>query len=158
MGCCESTFLKAHDSVDKNRHHHHQHNHHNRQNNHPTQPSNGTDAAAADGAELGSEGVPAFSEFSLADLKAATNNFSSDFIVSESGEKAPNVVYKGRLQNGNNNRRWIAVKKFTKVAWPDPKQFAVRVCFQLSILIYSVYAVSRVSIFCFNLCNFILTG
>ncbi|KAL3643380.1 Serine/threonine-protein kinase bsk1 [Castilleja foliolosa] len=28
---------------------------------------------------------------------------------------------KGRLQN----RRWIAVKKFPKLAWPDPKQFAV---------------------------------
>ncbi|KAF8410327.1 hypothetical protein HHK36_002854 [Tetracentron sinense] len=64
-------------------------------------------------------GVPSFSEFSLSDLKAATSNFSSDFIVSESGEKAPNLVYKGRLQN----RRWIAVKKFTKMAWPDPKQF-----------------------------------
>jgi BR-signaling kinase len=72
--------------------------------------------------------VLSFTEFSLADLKAATNNFSPEFIVSESGEKAPNVVYKGRLQNhdNNNNRSWIAVKKFTKLAWPDPKQFAVR--------------------------------
>ncbi|KAK6118942.1 hypothetical protein DH2020_047321 [Rehmannia glutinosa] len=61
-----------------------------------------------------------FAEFSLAELKSATNNFSSDNIVSESGEKAPNVVYEGRLQN----HRWIAVKKFTKMAWPDPKQFA----------------------------------
>ncbi|KAL0326002.1 UNVERIFIED_CONTAM: Serine/threonine-protein kinase BSK1 [Sesamum radiatum] len=61
-----------------------------------------------------------FAEFSLAELKSATNNFSSDNIVSESGEKAPNVVYEGRLQN----QRWIAVKKFTKMAWPDPKQFA----------------------------------
>lgn len=60
------------------------------------------------------------SEFSLAELKAATTNFSSDSIVSEGGEKAPNVVYKGRLQNG----RSIAVKKFPKLAWPDPKQFA----------------------------------
>ncbi|XP_057516538.1 serine/threonine-protein kinase BSK1-like isoform X2 [Amaranthus tricolor] len=65
-------------------------------------------------------GVPAFAEFSFADLKAATNNFSSEFIVSESGEKAPNVVYKGHLKN----QQWIAVKKFTKLAWPDPKQFA----------------------------------
>lgn len=66
--------------------------------------------------------VPAFEEFSLAELKAATNGFSSDNIVSESGEKAPNLVYKGRLQN----RRWIAVKKFPKMAWPDPEQFTVR--------------------------------
>lgn len=64
--------------------------------------------------------IPSFSSFSLPELKSATNNFSSDLIVSESGERAPNVVYKGHLQNG----RWIAVKKFTKMAWPDPKQFA----------------------------------
>ncbi|GFP79253.1 probable serine/threonine-protein kinase at4g35230 [Phtheirospermum japonicum] len=32
-----------------------------------------------------------------ADLKSATNNFSSDSIVSESGKKALNVVYEGRL-------------------------------------------------------------
>nr|XP_009401888.1 PREDICTED: probable serine/threonine-protein kinase At4g35230 isoform X2 [Musa acuminata subsp. malaccensis] len=64
--------------------------------------------------------VTAFAEFSLAELKAATNGFSAENIVSESGDKAPNLVYKGRLQN----RRWIAVKKFTRTAWPDPKQFA----------------------------------
>lgn len=68
--------------------------------------------------------MPVFSEFSLANLKAATNNFNSEFIVSESGEKASNVVYEGRLQNLN-NRCWITIKKFTKLAWPDPKQFAV---------------------------------
>lgn len=67
------------------------------------------------------EMVSTFSEFSFSDLKAATDNFNSNFIVSESGEKAPNIVYKGRLQN----RKWIAVKKFTKVAWPDAKQFVV---------------------------------
>ncbi|KAK2665705.1 hypothetical protein Ddye_004279 [Dipteronia dyeriana] len=65
-------------------------------------------------------GASFFSEFSFSYLKAATNNFSSDSIVSESGEKAPNIVYKGRLPN----RQWIAVKKFTKMAWPDPRQFA----------------------------------
>ncbi|XP_074275743.1 serine/threonine-protein kinase BSK1-like [Silene latifolia] len=64
--------------------------------------------------------VPGFAEFSYSDLKAATSNFSTEFIVSESGEKAPNLVYKGRLKN----QLWIAVKKFTKLAWPDPKQFA----------------------------------
>lgn len=67
------------------------------------------------------EGVDfSFAEFSLPELKAATNNFSSEYIVSESGDKAPNLVYKGRLQNQS---RWIAVKKFSKAAWPDPKQF-----------------------------------
>ncbi|XP_019435786.1 PREDICTED: probable serine/threonine-protein kinase At4g35230 isoform X2 [Lupinus angustifolius] len=69
---------------------------------------------------LGFDGFDGFSEFSLSDLKAATNNFSSELIVSESGEKAPNLVYKGRLVS---NREWIAVKKFSKGAWPDPKQF-----------------------------------
>ncbi|KAL8172135.1 hypothetical protein V2J09_023939 [Rumex salicifolius] len=65
-------------------------------------------------------GVPPFSEFTFSDLKSATNSFSIDSIVSGSGEKAPNVVYKGRLRN----QRAIAVKKFSKQAWPDPKQFA----------------------------------
>lgn len=69
----------------------------------------------------GGGATPSFCEFSFGDLKAATNNFSRDLIVSESGEKAPNLVFKGRLKN----RKLIAVKKFSKNAWPDPKQFAV---------------------------------
>ncbi|XP_076948573.1 serine/threonine-protein kinase BSK1-like [Bidens hawaiensis] len=96
MGCCNSCFSKEPRSENP--------------------PSNGKAAAFAGD----NGGVPVFSEYSLVDLKGATNNFSAEFIVSESGEKAPNVVYKGRLQN----RRWIAVKKFSKMAWPDPKQFA----------------------------------
>ncbi len=67
------------------------------------------------------EEVPAFREYSLESLRAATNGFNADFIVSESGEKAPNFVYKGRLDQS----RWIAVKRFPKAAWPDPKGFAV---------------------------------
>lgn len=134
MGCCQSLFLKVSISEDKinqqqpqqqqqqqllRRNHGQQHH---VQNSHFIQPTNGTETTGG--------GVPSFTEFSFADLKAATNNFSAEFIVSESGEKAPNVVYKGRLQqnqnsNSNNNRSWIAVKKFTKLAWPDPKQFAV---------------------------------
>jgi BR-signaling kinase len=66
------------------------------------------------------EEVPAFREYSLESLKVATNGFNTDFIVSESGEKAPNCVYKGRLEQN----RWIAVKRFPKAAWPDPKGFA----------------------------------
>lgn len=102
MGCCSSCFSKQPISRNDNFNNRH---------------SPGKTAAFAGD----SGGVPVFSEYSLVDLKAATNNFSSEFIVSESGEKASNVVYKGRLQN----RRWIAVKKFSKMAWPDPKQFAV---------------------------------
>ncbi|GJT35306.1 probable serine/threonine-protein kinase [Tanacetum coccineum] len=104
MGCCSSCFSKQHTSQKEDI---------NSSNN-----NNGKGGAVFSSGDNG--GVPVFSEYSLGDLKGATNGFSSDFIVSESGEKAPNVVYKGRLQN----RRWIAVKKFSKMAWPDPKQFA----------------------------------
>ncbi|XP_041017755.1 serine/threonine-protein kinase BSK1-like [Juglans microcarpa x Juglans regia] len=129
MGCCESTFLKGSRTED-NKYHRRNHNQlHNHSNYHnlpyAIPPPNGTDSGASGAIAAGYGGVPGFSEFSLADLRAATNNFSSDHIVSESGEKAPNVVYKGRLQSQNqNHRRWIAVKKFTKLAWPDPKLFA----------------------------------
>ncbi|VAH05925.1 unnamed protein product [Triticum turgidum subsp. durum] len=66
--------------------------------------------------------VPALAEFSLAELRAATDGFAAGNIVSESGEKAPNLVYRGRLRGAA--PRAIAVKKFAKHAWPDPKQFA----------------------------------
>ncbi|KAK7848058.1 serine/threonine-protein kinase bsk1 [Quercus suber] len=109
MGCCESSFLsETHPEKEQN--------HQTNQLNIQTQPPS---IISTDSVPIGE--VPSFSEFSFSDLKAATKNFSSDFIVSESGEKAPNLVYKGRLHN----RRWIAVKKFTKLAWPDPKQFAI---------------------------------
>ena len=88
--------------------------------NHQQQQRRSFSVEAGEGGGGGGE-VTAFAEFSLAELKAATNGFSAENIVSESGDKAPNLVYKGRLQN----RRWIAVKKFTRTAWPDPKQFAV---------------------------------
>ncbi|KAG6762218.1 hypothetical protein POTOM_032710 [Populus tomentosa] len=61
-----------------------------------------------------------FREYSLEQLRAATSGFSSDNIVSEHGEKAPNVVYRGKLQEDD---RWIAVKRFNKSAWPDSRQF-----------------------------------
>ncbi|KAM7496487.1 hypothetical protein LguiA_020901 [Lonicera macranthoides] len=63
--------------------------------------------------------LPSFREYSLDQLKAATSGFSVDNIVSEHGEKAPNVVYKGKLGDD----RWIAIKRFNKSAWPDTKQF-----------------------------------
>lgn len=94
MGCCQSSFFKQ--PLDR-KDHRHGRNH--------ARPSNV---------------LPAFSEFALSDLKSATNNFASDHIVSDVTEKASNVVYKGHLHN----RHWIAVKKFTTAAWPDPKQFA----------------------------------
>ncbi|KAI5017816.1 hypothetical protein ZWY2020_042704 [Hordeum vulgare] len=80
-------------------------------------------APPAAAAPRGVEEVPALAEFSLAELRAATDGFAAGNIVSESGEKAPNLVYRGRLRGGAAPRA-IAVKKFAKHAWPDPKQFA----------------------------------
>ncbi|XP_072987421.1 serine/threonine-protein kinase BSK1-like [Typha latifolia] len=111
MGCCGSS-LRAETHPEKQTNHHQPR---------PSEqrPSFSLQVAATPlDSVIGGE-VPPFAEFSLSELKAATNGFGAENIVSESGDKAPNLVYKGRLQN----RRWIAVKKFTKMAWPDPKQF-----------------------------------
>eukprot|EP00249_Psilotum_nudum_P022992 c28717_g1_i1 orf=628-2097(-) len=69
--------------------------------------------------DIEAEAVPAFREFSYEQLKAATNGFSPENIVSEHGEKAPNIVYKGRMASNY----WLAVKCFPKSAWPDARQF-----------------------------------
>lgn len=74
---------------------------------------------AENGGKAGS--LPSFAEYSLEQLRVATSGFSSDCIVSEHGEKAPNVVYKGTLING----RKVAVKRFSRSAWPDSRQFLV---------------------------------
>lgn len=68
------------------------------------------------------DALPGFREFNLDQLRAATSGFCADNIVSEHGEKAPNVVYKGRLVDED---RWIAVKRFNRSAWPDSRQFLV---------------------------------
>ncbi|XP_077238845.1 serine/threonine-protein kinase BSK5-like [Tasmannia lanceolata] len=71
------------------------------------------------GAKNERDSLPSFSEYSLDQLRIATMGFSVENIVSEHGEKAPNVVYKGTLEN----HRKIAVKRFNKSAWPDSRQF-----------------------------------
>ncbi|XP_068669745.1 serine/threonine-protein kinase BSK2-like [Aristolochia californica] len=76
------------------------------------------DLANGDPGEQDSQ-VPQFKEYSLLELRTATNGFSSDCIVSESGEKAPNVVYRGKLESN----RLVAVKRFSKQSWPDAQQF-----------------------------------
>ncbi|GAA0141335.1 non-receptor serine/threonine protein kinase [Lithospermum erythrorhizon] len=109
MGCCQSTLAgEAPQPPQKNLF---------RGGAPPPRPSSNGGAATSIGVDSG--GIALFHEFSVSELKEATNNFSSDLIVSEGGQKAPNFVYKGQLQN----RRWIAVKKFSKMAWPDAKQF-----------------------------------
>lgn len=63
--------------------------------------------------------LPAFHEYTVEQLRTATSGFAVENIVSEHGEKAPNVVYKGKLEN----QRRIAVKRFNRSAWPDARQF-----------------------------------
>lgn len=63
--------------------------------------------------------VPLFREYTIEQLRIATSGFAVENIVSEHGEKAPNIVYKGKLEN----QRWIAVKRFNRSAWPDARQF-----------------------------------
>ncbi|KAJ8624351.1 hypothetical protein MRB53_032881 [Persea americana] len=65
------------------------------------------------------EALPGFAEYSFEQLRAVTSGFASENIVSEHGEKAPNVVYRGVLEDD----RKIAVKRFNRVAWPDSRQF-----------------------------------
>jgi len=77
--------------------------------------------SAENGKRAEPETVPTFREYSLESLKTATKGFSAELIVSESGEKAPNFVYKGKLDQN----RIIAVKRFPKAAWPDAKGFSV---------------------------------
>ncbi|KAJ4953286.1 hypothetical protein NE237_030118 [Protea cynaroides] len=66
-----------------------------------------------------SDDLPAFREFTFEQLRIATSGFAVENIVSEHGEKAPNVVYKGKLES----QRRIAVKRFNRMAWPDARQF-----------------------------------
>ncbi|EPS71043.1 hypothetical protein M569_03708 [Genlisea aurea] len=84
----------------------------------PPQPDQKPDLVNG-GEAVDQDHVPPFKEFGLAELRAATNGFSSELIVSESGEKAPNVVYKGKLRNN----QLVAIKRFSKQSWPDPQQF-----------------------------------
>lgn len=81
---------------------------------------NGVIAEAHDVEETGeASDLPSFREFSIDQLRIATSGFAVEYIVSEHGEKAPNVVYKGKLQN----QKLVAIKRFDRSAWPDSKQF-----------------------------------
>ncbi|XP_073148795.1 serine/threonine-protein kinase BSK2-like [Henckelia pumila] len=87
----------------------------------PDQESSQPDAKPdpENGVQVDQDQIPAFNEFALSELRAATNGFSSELIVSESGERAPNVVYRGKLRNN----RLVAIKRFSKQSWPEPQQF-----------------------------------
>ncbi|CAN0866698.1 Serine/threonine-protein kinase BSK1, partial [Linum grandiflorum] len=51
---------------------------------------------------------------------SAAAALDSPTIIGGAARRLLTFVYKGKLSN----RRWIVVKKFTKMAWPDSKQFA----------------------------------
>ncbi|KAF4353301.1 hypothetical protein CsatB_003769 [Cannabis sativa] len=78
-----------------------------------------TEAPNAEPEERNELDLPAFHEYTVEQLRVATSGFAAENIVSEHGEKAPNVVYKGKLEN----QRRIAVKRFNRSAWPDSRQF-----------------------------------
>ncbi|KAF3788617.1 putative serine/threonine-protein kinase [Nymphaea thermarum] len=119
MGCCESSILAGIRQRESRQQetlrvvsNHHKHHHYD---DGGAAPESGKQPSG----ELG-VAVPVLEEFTFAELRSATNSFSSELIVSESGEKGANIVYKGKWQDN----RWIAIKKFSKAAWPDPNQFA----------------------------------
>ena len=64
-----------------------------------------------------------FREYPLEQLKIATSGFALENVVSGDGDTPPNLVYKGKLEN----HQKIAIKRFSRFAWPDPRQFLV--CF-----------------------------
>ncbi|CAN1798512.1 Serine/threonine-protein kinase BSK7 [Linum perenne] len=74
--------------------------------------------------------LPAFREYSIDTIRMATSSFAVENIVSEHGEKAPNVVYKGKLDN----QRRIAVKRFNRSVWPDTRQFLMKVFLNMSLI------------------------
>lgn len=121
MGCCQSSFLKPSSLHDKKI------------------TSDDISGRRGKGAKRGNrhrhpnvnEGrgwlfsdVPDFSEFSASVLRDATNNFNKNAVVSVCSDQEPNVVYQGCIKS-DKDKRLIAVKKFSKTTWPDPKQFAV---------------------------------
>ncbi|XP_057462024.1 serine/threonine-protein kinase BSK3-like [Actinidia eriantha] len=85
-------------------------------------------ASTVEALEVGKEGISylsEFREFTLEQLKNATCGFAVENIVSENGEKAPNIVYKGKLEN----QQRIAVKRFNKTAWPNATLFLAQARF-----------------------------
>ncbi|KAM0942294.1 putative transferase, protein kinase RLK-Pelle-RLCK-XII-1 family [Dioscorea sansibarensis] len=81
----------------------------------PSQPPAGGKAPS----QAPAGGTAPFLQYTLAELMAATDGFSRQNIIPEDGDEVPKSVYKGYLHD----RQRIAVKKFSKVAWPDAEQF-----------------------------------
>ncbi|KAH7669143.1 Non-specific serine/threonine protein kinase protein [Dioscorea alata] len=112
MGCCVSSSPQPENPNSNNDDHHHAPEANaNRPHHPPSQPSAG-----------GTAPIP---HYTLAEIMEATNGFSFENIISEGGasrEPGANVlnsVYRGCLHSGEQ----IAVKRFSRDAWPDEEQF-----------------------------------
>ena len=91
--------------------------------------------------------LPAFREYNIETLRMATSGFAVENIVSEHGEKAPNVVYKGKLES----QKRIAVKRFDRSAWLDARQFLVSEAKRFLFTKYLVHFCPAFSIYCTQL-------
>ncbi|KAH7669131.1 Non-specific serine/threonine protein kinase protein [Dioscorea alata] len=65
-------------------------------------------------------GTTPFRQYTLAELMEATHGFADRNMISQGGDEyLPNFAYWGCLHGGQQ----IAVKRFSKDAWPDEEQF-----------------------------------
>ncbi|KAH7669140.1 Non-specific serine/threonine protein kinase protein [Dioscorea alata] len=70
--------------------------------------------------ETPDEGTMPFPQYTFAELRAATDEFSLQNVLSRLiGDEFPSFVHRGRLHGGQQ----IAVKRFCKDAWPDAEEF-----------------------------------
>ncbi|KAH7669132.1 Non-specific serine/threonine protein kinase protein [Dioscorea alata] len=75
--------------------------------------------------ETPDEGTMPFPQYTFAELRAATDEFSLQNVLSRLiGDEFPSFVHRGRLHGGQQ----IAVKRFCKDAWPDAEEFKFRSC------------------------------
>ncbi|KAH7669130.1 Non-specific serine/threonine protein kinase protein [Dioscorea alata] len=88
----------------------------------PSAPNSGDEDASGTNINYphpSAEGTTPFRQYSLAEIMAATDGFSWDNIIAKGGGTIPNYVFRGRLPE----TQQIAVKRFSKNAWPDVEQF-----------------------------------
>ncbi|KAM0942293.1 putative protein kinase RLK-Pelle-RLCK-XII-1 family [Dioscorea sansibarensis] len=133
MGCCVSSSPDQPENPNTGNDDHHDApgTNVNPTHNPPSQPPEGgtapsqTPAGGTAPSQPTAGGTAPIPHYTLAELMEATDGFSFGNIISEGGSrrapgaKVENFVYRGRLRG----RQLIAVKRFSKVAWPDAEQF-----------------------------------
>ena len=67
--------------------------------------------------------VPCFKRFALRELFDATNGFSGKCIVPGGEMQDLNLVYGGMIEGTG----LVAIKRLSKLTWPDAQQFVVRI-------------------------------